>query len=197
MQSYPDNVREELRKVRSRSPHYLVAVDGHIPECAPEDGESSPSVYSDASGYGEEIAVASARVDSKVYEPPSWFSDEEEAKSDHLGGFEGLGPDYLRRILSMAAREGSTSPEAGPSAMDTMTEPPTAKSWVTFHMPSLPPSPVSDAPPPRRAPPRDPRLPPTDYFLYEEEYDEAAIAQYGALPTEWVQYARAHYKNRI
>ncbi|KAG9083581.1 hypothetical protein FRC06_004469 [Ceratobasidium sp. 370] len=197
MQSYPDSVREELRKVRTRSFPELAIVDGHLPDCSLEGGEISPSVYSDVSGYGEGLVVSSARVDSKVYEPPSWFSDEEEAKSDCLSGLEDLGPEYLQRILSIAAREGSTSPKAGPSAVDALVEPPTAKSWETFHIPSIPPSPVNSAPPPRRVPPRDPRLPPTDYFLYKAEYDDAAIAQYGSLPTEWVQYTRAYYKNWI
>ncbi|KAG9076251.1 hypothetical protein FS749_011992 [Ceratobasidium sp. UAMH 11750] len=196
MQNYPDNVREELRKVRSRSFSDVATVDGHL-DYPVEGGEISPSVYSVAGGYGDQIVVSSARVDSKMYEPPSWFSDEEEAKSDRFSGLEDIGPDYVQRILSLAAREGSTSPKAEPSARDTLSEPPTAKSWVTFHIPSIPPSPVNSAPPPRRVPPRDPRLPPTDYLLYKEEYDAAAIAQYGALPPEWVQYTHAFQNNRI
>ncbi|KAG8732956.1 hypothetical protein FRC10_000507 [Ceratobasidium sp. 414] len=160
MQSYPDNVREELRKVRSRSPRHMVAVDGHIPDRVSEGGESSPSVYLDASGYGEEIHVSSACVDFMVFRRGR-------CEKRSLGRVRRLGPDYLRRILSMVGRGGSTSPEVGPPAKDIMAEPPTANSWS----------------PPRRVP----RLPPTDYFLYKEEYDDAAIAQYGALPTEWVQ----------
>ncbi|KAG8681621.1 hypothetical protein FRC09_017354, partial [Ceratobasidium sp. 395] len=127
--------------------------------------------------------------------PPSWFSDEEEpAKSDHhLDGFE---DGYLQRIMYLAAQGDSDNSRAGPSARNNMAEIPSAKSWETFRIPPLPPSPVCDAPL-RRAPTRNPRLPPVDYFLHKEEYDAAVIAQYGALPVEWIQYAAAHYGNRV
>ncbi|KAG9121566.1 hypothetical protein FRC07_002422 [Ceratobasidium sp. 392] len=192
MQSYPDDVCEELRKVRSRSSHPRKVVAESPPYHSSKGGDS-PSVYSDGSGYGDRILVSSARVDSGLYEPPSWFSDEEEAKSDHLNGFE---DGYLQRIMSLAAKDDSVAPRAGPSARGGLSEPNSARSWVTFDVPSLPPSPVNNGPP-RRVPPRNPHLPPVDYFLHKEEYDAAAIAQYGALPAEWVRYAAAHYKNRV
>ncbi|KAG9126338.1 hypothetical protein FRC07_003830 [Ceratobasidium sp. 392] len=192
MQSYPDHVREDLRKVRSRSSHpYKAAAESPSHRFSKGD---SPSVYSDGSSYGDRILVSSARVDSGLYEPPSWFSDEEEVKSDHLGGFK---DGYLQRIMSLAAKDDSVASRAGPSVRGGLSEPSSARSWVTFNVPSLPPSPVNNGPPPRRVPPRNPHLPPVDYFLHKEEYDAAAIAQYGALPVEWVRYAAAHYKNRV
>ncbi|KAG8796308.1 hypothetical protein FRC12_000723 [Ceratobasidium sp. 428] len=194
MQSYPEDVCEELKNVRSRSSHYAkVAMDSPTYQFTKQGDGSPASVYSNRSGYGDQILVSSPRVDSGVYEPPSWFSDEEEpAKSDHLDGFE---DGYLQRIMYLAAQSDSSHSRAGPSARNNMAEPPSAKSWETYHIPSLPPSPVYDTP--LRRAPRNPRLPPVDYFLHKEEYDAAVVAQYGALPAEWIQYTAAHNENRV
>ncbi|QRV89173.1 hypothetical protein RhiJN_17191 [Ceratobasidium sp. AG-Ba] len=204
MLNYPEDIREGLRKIQSK-PKLFVATDEKRPPCPYYpymNGPDPTSVYSDAtSGYGEQIRVSSLGTDSAFFEPPSWFSDQsttdEEASSRYPSALEDFGPDYLQHMMSFAARASSANSRAGPSDRGSRTRLHHTKSWETFQVPSVPPSPTDDSPPARRAPPRDPRLPPADYFSHKEDYDAAAIARYGAIPPEWIQYDHAHHHNRV
>ncbi|CAE6389512.1 unnamed protein product [Rhizoctonia solani] len=118
----------------------------------------------------DQIILSSARHDDKaVYdlEPPSWFSIASESGD----------PSRF-----------STSTSDEPPSGRILSVPATAKSWETFSIPSVPSSPVESV----LAIPRDPRLPPADYLVYKDMYDDAMIKMHGKLPAEWVAYTHRH-----
>lgn len=186
MQNYPEGVRAELRKAHtwSESPVDLF------------NSKDSPSVYSTRSGYGEQITVSSAYWEGA--EPCSRFSNNSISEEDTFGPSGDVSAGRAQTILALAAEDEpmahystALSSRAGPPILAT------AKSWQTFRIPSIPPSPVDSVPSPLPVLPRDPRLPPTDYLLNKDVYDYAMIKLNGSLPDEWVAYARRHYENRI
>ncbi|CEL61609.1 hypothetical protein RSOLAG1IB_04359 [Rhizoctonia solani AG-1 IB] len=170
MMHYPDSVRDELRRARTRSgsPRLKTQL---APSLSPSP---SPS-------FGAEITISSAREDGAFFEPPSWFSIASESVDPSRFSLSTSDEPPSGRILSIASAPAS------------------AKSWETFRIPSIPPSPVDTAPSPVSATPRDPRLPPADYLLYKEMYDDAMIKMHGKLPAEWVAYTHRHLPgpNRI
>jgi hypothetical protein len=179
---YPDGVREELRRTRtrSRSPK-LAKFDMNLPSPRALDhksgfGSKSPSVYS----CGEEITVSS--VKEYTIEPPSWFSDHT-TKSGRTTVYSYQTSDVTVGGFRDATRQSLDTPSS-------------AKSWETFQIPSIPPSPVDSTTTefvPVPVPARDPRLPPADYLLYKDMYDEAMIRTNGKLPAEWVAYTHRHF----
>ncbi|QRW17365.1 hypothetical protein RhiXN_05367 [Rhizoctonia solani] len=136
---------------------------------------------SSSSSFCGEIIISSAREDGAFFEPPSWFSIASESGDPSRFSLSTSDEPPSGRILSIAST------------------PTSAKSWETFRIPSIPPSPVDSAPSPISAVPRDPRLPPADYLLYKEMYDDAMIKMHGKLPAEWVAYTHRHLPgpNRI
>ncbi|KAB5593502.1 hypothetical protein CTheo_3050 [Ceratobasidium theobromae] len=114
-------------------------------------------------------------------EPPSWF----------------CGQSVLTSRFSMTSSDqGEPSPGTGTGIVAGLLsqhaqEPQTAKSWETFHIPSIPASPV-DSVGSVDVIPRDPRLPPIDYLLHKDMYDDAMIRLHGKLPLEWVAYTHRH-----
>lgn len=160
MMSYPEAMREELRRARTRS---------RSPRLKTQFTPSPNSSF-----CGEQITITSARDDKAFFEPPSWFSIASETG------------DPSRFSLST-----SDEPPSG-RVFNVESVPCSAKSWETFHVPSIPPSPVDSAPSPVSATPRDPRLPPADYLLYKDMYDDAMIKMHGKLPAEWVAYTHRH-----
>ncbi|KDN35255.1 hypothetical protein RSAG8_11740, partial [Rhizoctonia solani AG-8 WAC10335] len=123
---------------------------------------------------GDDIIISSARHDKAGVEPPSWFSLA--SKSGDPSRFSSSTTDEppSGRILTV---------ESAPSS---------AQSWETFCIPSIPPSPVDSVPTPISAAPRDPRLPPADYLVYKDMYDDVMIKMHGKLPAEWVAYTHRH-----
>ncbi|CAE6499844.1 unnamed protein product [Rhizoctonia solani] len=167
MMYYPEGVRDELRRARTRSRSPRVKT------------QLTPSPTS--SFCSDQIIVSSARHDKAGFEPPSWFSIASESE------------DPSRFSLST-----SDEPPSG-RILSVESAPVSPKSWETFRIPSVPPSPVDSAPSPLSATPRDPRLPPADYLLYKDMYDDAMIKMHGKLPAEWVAYTHRHFPspNRI
>ncbi|KAJ1307043.1 hypothetical protein OPQ81_008022 [Rhizoctonia solani] len=160
MMYYPEAVREELRRARTRS---------RSPRLKTQFTPSPTPSF-----CGEQITISSARDDKVFFEPPSWFSIASESG------------DPSRFSLS-------TSDEA-PSGriLGVESAPASAKSWETFQIPSIPSSPVDSVPSPVSVAPRDPRLPPADYLLYKDMYDDAMIQMHGKLPAEWIAYTHRH-----
>jgi hypothetical protein len=197
MQNYPDSVRHQLRKVRSRTPSDCkITIESDLRHSW-DSSDSPPSVYSDASGYEDQILVSSARPGSDLLRPASRFSghsivDEEAGYRDW---YEDVVCSLSQSTLDSATQENTSSDSGAAPPYETV--PPSSKSWETFAIPSIPPSPVDSVPSLLPVAPRDPRLPPADYLLHKEVYDEAAISKYGSLPTEWVEYNRLHHNNRI
>ncbi|KAF8603905.1 hypothetical protein BDV93DRAFT_556267 [Ceratobasidium sp. AG-I] len=186
MQQYPEGVRAELRRAHtwSMSPMDIL------------NGEDSPSVYSNRSGYGEQITVSSAYWEGA--EPRSRFSDNSISEEDALDPSGDVSASRVQSILAVAA--GNEAVAYSGAGTSSNLAPPllaTAKSWQTFRIPSIPPSPVDSVPSPLPVLRRDPRLPPADYILNKDVYDYAMIKLNGSLPDEWVAYARRHYDNRV
>ncbi|KAG8737639.1 hypothetical protein FRC11_001921, partial [Ceratobasidium sp. 423] len=150
MMYYPEGVRDELRRARTRS---------RSPRLKTQLTPSPTSSF-----CGEQITISSARDDKAFFEPPSWFSITSESG------------DPSRFSLST-----SDEPPSG-RVLSVENAPSSAKSWETFCIPSIPPSPVDSVPSPVSAIPRDPRLPPADYLLYKDMYDDAMIKMHGKLP---------------
>ncbi|CAE6431977.1 hypothetical protein ACGC1H_003491 [Rhizoctonia solani] len=126
----------------------------------------SPSPTS--SFCADQIVISSARHDKAVYdlEPPSWFSITSESGDPSRFSCSTSDEPPSGRVLSVQS----------------------AKSWETFSIPSVPSSPVDSV----SDPPRDPRLPPADYLVYKDMYDDAMIKMHGKLPAEWVAYTHRH-----
>ena len=186
MQHYPEGVCAALRRAHtwSMSPTDML------------NGEESPSVYSNGSGYGEQVTVSSAYWEEA--ESRSRFSDPTISEEGNFGPSEDVSASQVRNIIALAAEdEPVTYCGAGAFSHPAPPLPSTAKSWLTFRIPSIPPSPVDSVPSPLPVLPRDSRLPPTDYLLNKDVYDYAMIKLNGSLPDEWVAYARRHYDNLI
>ncbi|CAE7139972.1 unnamed protein product [Rhizoctonia solani] len=154
MMYYPEGVREELRRARTRSRSPRVKT------------QFTPSPSPTSSFCADQLLISSARYD----EPPSWFSVASES-GDPSRFSVSTSEEPSGRILSV---------------------PSSTRSWETFRVPSIPPSPVDSTPSPISPAPRDPRLPPADYLLYKDMYDDAMIKMHGKLPPEWIAYSHRH-----